>query len=80
MCVFCDVTGKEEFSVEDNAVLEQLIQGHMLQAEVVGHEESDCIPYVQLYMVNGNQVTITQCMASLFFCCLECAVSCLYNV
>lgn len=50
------VVGKEEFSVEDNAVLEQMVQGQVLQAEVVGHE-TDGVPYVQLYMVNGSQVS-----------------------
>ena len=42
--------------MEANAVLEQMVQGQVVQAEVVGHE-SDGVPYVQLYIVNGDKVS-----------------------
>ena len=43
--------------MEANAVLEQMVQGQVVQAEVVGHE-SDGVPYVQLYIVNGDKVMV----------------------
>ena len=52
----CDL-GKSEFSVDDNAALEQMVQGRFLQAEVVGRE-SNGIPYINLYLFENNQVRV----------------------
>ena len=49
------VTGKNEFSLEDNAVLEQMVQGRFLQAEVLSRE-SNGVPYINLYLVDNSQV------------------------
>ena len=49
------VTGKNEFSLEDNAVLEQMVQGRFLQAEVLSREGNG-VPYINLYLVDNSQV------------------------
>ena len=48
--------GAENFPAEANAVLEQLVQGQVLQAEVVGQED-DGVPYVQLYILKNSRVS-----------------------
>ena len=51
---FCHlVIGENYFSAEAAAVLEELTQGKLLQAQVVGRAE-DGIPYVHIYQISGN--------------------------
>ncbi|ELU07765.1 hypothetical protein CAPTEDRAFT_103276 [Capitella teleta] len=45
-----------EFAPESAACLEELVQGRLLQAEVVGHEE-DGIPYINLYCSDDTRVS-----------------------
>ena len=47
------VIGENYFSAEAAAVLEELTQGKLLQAQVVGRAE-DGIPYVHIYQISGN--------------------------
>ncbi|KAK3084005.1 hypothetical protein FSP39_006649 [Pinctada imbricata] len=46
---------EEYFSGESAAVLEELTQGKMLQAQVVGRSD-DGVPYVHIYQINGDKV------------------------
>ncbi len=50
----------EAFPAEAPALLEELVHGRMLQAEVIGYEETDGVPYIQLYQVLNGQVRMTQ--------------------
>lgn len=55
-CYMANVTplqGETYFSPEAAAVLEELTQGKLLQAQVVGKAE-DGIPYVHIYQISGN--------------------------
>ena len=47
------IVGESYFSPEAAAVLEELTQGKLLQAQVVGRAE-DGIPYVHIYQISGN--------------------------
>ena len=47
------IIGESYFSPEAAAVLEELTQGKLLQAQVVGRAE-DGIPYVHIYQISGN--------------------------
>lgn len=49
------VLDEEYFSSEAANVLEELTQGQMLQAQVVGRSEEG-IPYVHIYQINGEKV------------------------
>ena len=50
-----DVPDEEGFGTEASAILEEMVQGQMLQAQIVGQEE-DGIPYIQLYSSDGQTV------------------------
>lgn len=50
------VSDEEYFSPEAAAILEELTQNKMLQAQVVGRSE-DGIPYVHIYQINGEKVS-----------------------
>lgn len=55
-CYMANITplqGETYFSPEAAAVLEELTQGKLLQAQVVGKAE-DGIPYVHIYQISGN--------------------------
>lgn len=55
-CYMANITplqGESYFSAEAAAVLEELTQGKLLQAQVVGRAE-DGIPYVHIYQISGN--------------------------
>ena len=49
--------GETYFSTEAAAVLEELTQGKLLQAQVVGKAE-DGIPYVHIYQISGNNTSV----------------------
>ena len=53
--VSCVYSGADAFPAECSALMEQMVQGKMLQAQVVGHE-ADGVPYIQLYDIQGDQV------------------------
>lgn len=59
-CYMANITplqDEEYFSSEAANVLEELTQGQMLQAQVVGRSEEG-IPYVHIYQINGEKVTL----------------------
>lgn len=59
-CYMANITPLQEeeyFSSEAATVLEELTQGQMLQAQVVGRSEEG-IPYVHIYQINGEKVTL----------------------
>lgn len=49
------ILDEDYFSAEAAAILEELTQGKMLQAQVVGRSEEG-IPYVHIYQINGEKV------------------------
>jgi predicted RNA-binding protein (virulence factor B family) len=51
------MSDEEYFSSEAAAVLEELTQGKLLQAQVVGRNE-DGIAYCHIYQINGDKVYI----------------------
>ena len=58
-CYMANITplqDEEYFSSEAAAVLEELTQGKLLQAQVVGRNE-DGIAYCHIYQINGDKVT-----------------------
>lgn len=58
-CYMANITplqGETYFSTEAAAVLEELTQGKLLQAQVVGKAE-DGIPYVHIYQISGNNTS-----------------------
>ena len=55
MNIFFFYSGADAFPAECSALMEQLVQGKMLQALVVGHE-ADGVPHIQLYDIQGDQV------------------------
>lgn len=58
-CYMANVTplqDEEYFSSEAAAVLEELTQGKLLQAQVVGRND-DGIAYCHIYQINGDKVT-----------------------
>ncbi|XP_048751874.2 A-kinase anchor protein 1, mitochondrial-like isoform X2 [Ostrea edulis] len=58
-CYMANITPLQDedyFSAEAAAILEELTQGKMLQAQVVGRSEEG-IPYVHIYQINGEKVT-----------------------
>lgn len=59
-CYMANITplqDEEYFSSEAANVLEELTQGQMLQAQVVGRSEEG-IPYVHIYQINGEKATL----------------------
>lgn len=59
-CYMANITplqDEEYFSSEAANVLEELTQGQMLQAQVVARSEEG-IPYVHIYQINGEKVTL----------------------
>ena len=50
--IFVPVTDETFYSPEAAVVLEELTQGKMLQAQVVGKAE-DGIPYIHIYQISG---------------------------
>ena len=50
------VVDEEEFGVEASVLLESLVQGQMLQAQITEHE-ADGVPYIQVYNLSGGQVS-----------------------
>jgi len=46
--------GQEAFPAEASPILENLVQGKILQAQIMAHEE-DGVPYIQLYELQGDQ-------------------------
>ncbi|XP_074643675.1 A-kinase anchor protein 1, mitochondrial-like [Tubulanus polymorphus] len=46
--------GEEDYSEEAGAVLEELTQGQLLQAQIVAHDAETNVPYINLYQVQGN--------------------------
>ena len=39
-------------------MLEQMVQNQLLQAQILMHEE-DGVPYIQLYKIQGDKVSMT---------------------
>ncbi len=48
---------EERFGPEASALLEQMVQNQLLQAQILMHEE-DGVPCVQLYKIKGDKVRL----------------------
>ncbi len=59
LCVYISwFPDEDRFGPEASALLEQMVQNQLLQAQILMHEE-DGVPYIQLYRIQGDKVGMT---------------------